>query len=316
MLARGRMQRRRGRDARAAGADRPSSGEAPDDAVPVAIETDRGLVVACLRAAGRRSTPSTRCRCPGTGNGTASPAARVRHGDSFVLADMVRTDRHTHRPLPADSPSGPRPSRWWPAPARRRLGPHPHATAALTSLREYYPGFLAAFDDPAAASCAPKPCRPGRRAHPGATQPRSPSPSCAACCAPPAAPGHRRRGHPAARGVPRRRRCASSPARRGRYGPPALALLGRLNAACAAAGDLERPGAGYILTCTRTPGSSPAPSRARRPSPAPGCSPRSATTDPGSRMPKASGPTPAPPPSPAPPAEPGPSPPAASGITG
>ena len=40
-------------------------GDSPDDPVPVAIETPRGLLVACLRAAGGRSTPSTRWRWPG-----------------------------------------------------------------------------------------------------------------------------------------------------------------------------------------------------------------------------------------------------------
>ena len=70
-----------------------------------------------------------------------------------------------------------------------------------------------------------------------------------------------------------------------------------------------------LLTCTRTPGSSSA-SQGSAQLPAPGCSPRSATTDPGSRMPKASRPTPAPPPSPAPPARPDPSPAAASRTTG
>jgi hypothetical protein len=81
-------------------------------------------------------------------------------------------------------------------------------------------------------------------------------------------------------------------------GRQALALLRQLNAACQAAADLEQA-AIESLTCTRTPGSLPA-SQGSACSPAPECLPRSATTDPGSRMPRGSRPTPGQRPSPGP----------------
>ena len=78
-------------------------GDTPDDPVPVAIETPRGLLVACLRATGRPVYPV---------NPMAVARYRDRHsvagrksdpGDAFVLANVLRTDMYAHRPLPADS---------------------------------------------------------------------------------------------------------------------------------------------------------------------------------------------------------------------
>ncbi len=71
--------------------------------MPVAIETPRGLLVACLRATGRPVYPvnpmaMSRYRDPHSAAGNKSD-----HGDSFVLANVLRTDLHAHRPLPADT---------------------------------------------------------------------------------------------------------------------------------------------------------------------------------------------------------------------
>jgi len=41
-------------------------GDDQDESIPVAIETPRGLVVACLRRTGARCTPSIPCRWLGT----------------------------------------------------------------------------------------------------------------------------------------------------------------------------------------------------------------------------------------------------------
>jgi transposase len=74
--------------------------EAP---VPVAIETSQGLLVSCLRATGRPVFAI---------NPLAVARYRDRHsvarrksdaGDALVLANILRTDLHAHRPLPADS---------------------------------------------------------------------------------------------------------------------------------------------------------------------------------------------------------------------
>ena len=51
------------------------AGDQPDAPIPVAIETSHGLLVAGLRATGRRSTRSTRCPCRGIGTGIRSRGA-------------------------------------------------------------------------------------------------------------------------------------------------------------------------------------------------------------------------------------------------
>ncbi|WP_387996346.1 IS110 family transposase, partial [Gordonia humi] len=73
------------------------------DDVPIAIETDKNLLVVALAGAGFTVYPI---------NPRAVARYRERHGqagnksdsrDAAVLADIVRTDRHQHRRLPANS---------------------------------------------------------------------------------------------------------------------------------------------------------------------------------------------------------------------
>ena len=79
------------------------AGDSAEDPIPVAIETSRGLLVACLRATGRKVYAI---------NPKSVDRYRDRHsvarkksdaGDALVLAHILRTDRAAHRPLPADS---------------------------------------------------------------------------------------------------------------------------------------------------------------------------------------------------------------------
>lgn len=120
-------------------------GDSPESPVPAAIETPRGLLVACLRATGRPVYPV---------NPMAVARYRDRHsvagrksdkGDATVLANVLRTDLHAHRPLPADSElaqaiavlaRAQQDAVWERVHAQNKLRSH---------LREYYPGFLAAF---------------------------------------------------------------------------------------------------------------------------------------------------------------------------
>ena len=78
-------------------------GDTPQNPVPVAIETSQGLLVAALRAGTRKIYAV---------NPLSAARYRDRHGvskkksdpgDALVLANILRTDAHAHRPLPADT---------------------------------------------------------------------------------------------------------------------------------------------------------------------------------------------------------------------
>lgn len=78
-------------------------GDSAEDPIPVAIETSRGLLVACLRATGRpvyAINPLAVSRY----RDRHSPARKKSDaGDALVLANILRTDAPAHRPLPADT---------------------------------------------------------------------------------------------------------------------------------------------------------------------------------------------------------------------
>ena len=78
-------------------------GDTPDAPVPVAIETPRGLLVACLRATGRKVYPVNPMAVARYRDRHSVAGKKSDHGDSFVLANVLRTDLHAHRPLPADT---------------------------------------------------------------------------------------------------------------------------------------------------------------------------------------------------------------------
>jgi transposase len=115
--------------------------------VVIGIETDRGLFVAALVAAGYQvfavnpmSTSLYRDRHSTSG-------AKSDPGDAKVLADMVRTDRHNHRLVSADSEAvqavkilarAHKPMIW----SRGR-----QTNGLRSTLREFYPAALVAFDD-------------------------------------------------------------------------------------------------------------------------------------------------------------------------
>jgi transposase len=120
-------------------------GDTPEDLIPVAIETPRGLLVACLRATGRPVYPVNPMAVARYRDRHSVAGKKSDHGDSFVLANVLRTDLHAHRPLPADTElaqaiavlaRAQQDAVWDRTTAHNRLRSH---------LREYFPGFLAAF---------------------------------------------------------------------------------------------------------------------------------------------------------------------------
>jgi transposase len=120
-------------------------GDSAEDPVPVAIETPRGLLTACLRATGRPVYPVNPMAVARYRDRHSVAGRKSDHGDAVVLAGVLRTDMHAHRPLPADSElaqaiavlaRAQQDAVWDRTTAHNKLRSH---------LREYFPGFLAAF---------------------------------------------------------------------------------------------------------------------------------------------------------------------------
>jgi hypothetical protein len=122
--------------------------EVDDDVeVTVGIETDRGLLVRALIAAGYRVLAVNPLAVDRYRDRHRVSGAKSDPGDARVLADMVRTDAHQHRPVAADSDlveaiklvARSHQSAIW---SRRRL-----ANQLRSALREFYPAAQEAFDD-------------------------------------------------------------------------------------------------------------------------------------------------------------------------
>lgn len=78
-------------------------GDSPEDPIPVAIETSRGLLVACLRTTGRLVFAINPLAVARYRQRHSVARKKSDHGDALVLANILRTDLAAHRPLPADS---------------------------------------------------------------------------------------------------------------------------------------------------------------------------------------------------------------------
>src|SRR5580700_5055277 len=74
-----------------------------DEAGVVAIEIDRGLVVWSLLAAGYAVYAISPMASARYRDRHATSGAKSDPSDAKVLADLVRTDRHNHRPIAGDS---------------------------------------------------------------------------------------------------------------------------------------------------------------------------------------------------------------------
>ena len=79
------------------------AGDHAEDPIPVAIETPRGLLVAALRATGRRIYPINPMAVARYRQRHSMSRKKSDHTDAMVLANILRTDIHAHRPLPADT---------------------------------------------------------------------------------------------------------------------------------------------------------------------------------------------------------------------
>jgi transposase len=115
--------------------------------VTVATETDRGLFVAALVAAGYTVLAVNPMSTSRYRERHSTSGAKSDPGDAFVLAELARVDGHNHRPVAGDSDL---------AEAVKVLA-RAHQSLIWTrgrqtnqlrsTLREFYPGALDAFDD-------------------------------------------------------------------------------------------------------------------------------------------------------------------------
>jgi transposase len=120
--------------------------EDPSEVV-VGIETDRGLFVQALVAAGYLVYAINPYSVSRYRDRHGTSGAKSDPGDAKVLADLVRTDRHNHRPVAGDSDLGEaikvlaraHQSMIW---SRQR-----QTNTLRSTLREFYPAALAAFHD-------------------------------------------------------------------------------------------------------------------------------------------------------------------------
>jgi transposase len=215
-------------------------GDSAEDPVPVAIETPRGLLTACLRATGRKVYPINPMAVARYRDRHSVAGRKSDHGDAVVLANILRTDAHAHRPLPADSElaqaiavlaRAQQDAVWARTAAHNKLRSH---------LREYYPAFLAAFNGAKGGIM---------RSEARAILAAAPDPAAAATLTLTQLKAllkkaGRRRGIDASatrlREAFRAPQMHQLPLVEQAMGRQALALLRQLDAACAAAGGLEQ----------------------------------------------------------------------------
>ncbi len=115
--------------------------------VVVGIETDRGLWVTALAAVGYQLYAINPLAVSRYRDRHRVSGAKSDPGDAKILADLVRTDRHNHRPTAGDSTqveaikilARAHQNLIW---ARNR-----HTNQLRSALREYYPAALDAFND-------------------------------------------------------------------------------------------------------------------------------------------------------------------------
>ena len=115
--------------------------------VTIATETDRGLFVGALVAAGYRVLAVNPMSTSRYRERHSTSGAKSDPGDAFVLAELARTDGHNHRPVAGDTVAAEavkvlaraHQSMIW---TRQR-----QVNQLRSTLREFYPGALTCFDD-------------------------------------------------------------------------------------------------------------------------------------------------------------------------
>jgi transposase len=113
--------------------------------VVVGIETDRGLLVGALVAAGYQVHAVNPLAASRYRERHVTSRAKSDRGDARVLAEVVRTDRHHHRQVAGDSELAEALKVLARAHQRLIWTRRQQANQLRSSLREFYPAALAAF---------------------------------------------------------------------------------------------------------------------------------------------------------------------------
>jgi hypothetical protein len=145
------------------------AGDSAEDPIPVAIETPRGLLVAALRTSGRKVYPINPMAVARYRERHCTSWKKSDHADAVTLANILCTDTHMHRPLPADTEL----ARGIAVLARAHQDATWRRTKASNELRSLLRGVLPSLPGGLRRSQRHQPSRRGRsrrtghRAHPG-----------------------------------------------------------------------------------------------------------------------------------------------------
>ena len=115
--------------------------------VVIGIETDRGLWVGALSAAGYRVYAVNPLAVARYRDRHQVSGAKSDAGDAKLLADLVRTDRHNHLPIAGDSAEAEAIKVLARAHQNLIWTRTQHTNRLRSALREYYPAALVAFED-------------------------------------------------------------------------------------------------------------------------------------------------------------------------
>jgi transposase len=115
--------------------------------VDIAIETDRGLLVAALRAAGHRVFAVNPKAVDRYRDRWAVSGGKSDPKDALVLAHLLRTDRDRHRPLPTDTATGQAVAVLARAHQDTVWARQQDLNRLRSQLREFFPAALTAFPD-------------------------------------------------------------------------------------------------------------------------------------------------------------------------
>ena len=122
-------------------------GDGEPDQVVVGIETDRGPWVQALIAAGYQVYALNPMSVARYRERHVTSGAKSDAGDAHVLADLVRTDRDAHRPVAGDSELAEAVKVLARAHQNLIWSRQRQSNLLRSTLREFYPAALAAFDE-------------------------------------------------------------------------------------------------------------------------------------------------------------------------